>query len=57
MSYRDEICSVNTLYEGPSYTCDFEYELPYDSVCNFLHEVVFNLMFDRFFLKFVYNRM
>jgi hypothetical protein len=30
-------CSFSPL--AAVYTCDFAYELPYDSVCNFLHRV------------------
>jgi hypothetical protein len=34
------------------YTCDFAYESPNDSVYDFLQKVVYNLMLNRYFLKF-----
>jgi hypothetical protein len=38
---------------GAVYTCDSAYKLPYDSLYDFLHIVVCNLIVNRFFLKYL----
>jgi hypothetical protein len=42
---------------GTVYKCDSEYKSLYDSVYDFLHKVVCNLIFNQFFLMCGYKQL
>jgi hypothetical protein len=49
------MCRLTFL--GAVYTSDFKNELPYDSVYDFLHKVISDLIFNWIVLKFVDKRL